>query len=1472
MSWLQKPIARRVVLSIADFLLLAIAWYLAYSARFDFRILTYPDDDYLLQMKLLLPWVVLTHLVLLHLFRLYGGMVRYAGLREWVAIAGATVVHVGGWSLFNLLAETQAQLGYLPWTEDDGVTHVMRVPWSVLLLVYPTFAILFLGGLRAVGRMMSEGRRRFDDDAPSTLVVGAGNTAETALRDILRSETSPYRPVCAVAVERERVGAVIQGVRVRGTLDNIPDLLRDSGIQSVLIALDQSAPDVVRRVIRACEDAKVDFSIVPTLKDITSGRVDISPVRKVRLDDLLGRPPVDMALAAERNFVAGRTVLVTGAGGSIGRELCRQVLESGPECLVMLGKGENSLFEAHLELARLKPSARIDVVVGDVRDETRMAGVFAAHRPQVVFHAAAHKHVPLMESQAGEAVRNNVLGTAVVAHLAHEFGAAQFVMVSTDKAVRPTSVMGATKRVAEEVVFSLAGVSGTVFQVVRFGNVLGSRGSVVQLFERQIAAGGPVTVTHPDVTRYFMTIPEAVSLVLQAGARRESGRLYLLDMGSPVRIADLARSMIALSGDRTAGDIEIKYTGLRPGEKLHEELLTDNEGASETDVAKLWCAAPPPARPWDETRDILRELRDIAQSGDEAQTLKALRALVPEFHPAGEDDDADALRGLGERARRELEESVASVRAALGIDADTDTPLPPVAPGAAPPLAAPGNDPVDPDSQPAVPPEGGGHGAPGRLAEAEQMELPVEDSPDLPDEAGGPGADAPVPEGQAAATGPDVLADQITGPRETVEPITTELPLPNFRGDADTAPSPSQEEQTAEYEVQLKPDPEDVPLVDDDPEMKTQEMMAAPEVLDGVEKNWEDDDDPAPADAAPGPSAETGLGEHLADDGDLFDDVSGGEAVPAGPGSTVSSPEPYEIEEDAEVEEDEGEAFRKPATLESGDEADDPGGETGEPAETWHEGSAGPLETGEFLVPPQFEGAPGTGPAGVSATEPDPSGVVVLLWSDGSDMDEARERLRSVRDAAHGRGCLLLLVGPGWAASDLAEGVALLSAETLPPAEAWNWASEFVASDGWILAVDPYVAVNASLFEELEILRRASEDSDAVPVLAYGDYEELDGDGNLARVETMDHGGCPHERFDFGPVTAYRAPALRRIGGFDTELRYAWAYDAHLKLMQLGLFVRLPDVLCRRLAQPTPAESARLFSPGPGAYGGFSYLFYPEEVEREITAAFERALRDVGAWIDWPYETPPPPSGDHEVAASVVIPVLDREETIGNAIESVLGGTFQDFEVIVVDNGSTDGTPEVVREICARDERVSLIRGTGGTIASAINDGIRESRGEFICQLDSDDEYVPETLEKMVGALRETPGAGLAISYYRLMDAEGRLIEDAPVITHEGFDRNQVLRRDGAGALRVFRRSVLEEFGLYDAENYGNFGEDYDMVLKTSEKYRVLRVRDVLYHYRRHGGNTDVTRSPAMKHGNKNRARQAALVRRMRRNESQQFS
>jgi FlaA1/EpsC-like NDP-sugar epimerase len=436
-------------------------------------------------------------------------------------------------------------------------------------------------------------------------------------------------PVAFVDDRERRRGREVRGIPVVGSIEEIPRLVEALEIDLILLALPSASTAQRRRAVAYCEQSGVKFQTLPKLDELLAGEVSISGLREVSIEDILGRDPVSLDWQAIRNGLQGRRVMVTGAGGSIGSELCRQLARLGPSRLILVENGEYNLYQIEAELHGRAPDCALEPALADVTDARRMEQLFSAHQPEVVFHAAAYKHVPLLEGQVREAVRNNVLGTRVVADLADRHGCLEFVLISTDKAVNPTSVMGTSKRLAEIYCQNLDGRSDARFITVRFGNVLDSAGSVVPLFRRQIAAGGPVTVTHPDMERYFMTIPEACQLIMQASVIGRGGEIFVLNMGEPVKIRDLAEQMIRLSGRVPGRDIEIRYIGLRPGEKLYEELFHDDEALQATAHADILLARHRRVD-WDELSNGIDRLAMACTTLDEAALLEQLRHFVPE--------------------------------------------------------------------------------------------------------------------------------------------------------------------------------------------------------------------------------------------------------------------------------------------------------------------------------------------------------------------------------------------------------------------------------------------------------------------------------------------------------------------------------------------------------------------------------------------------------------------------------------------------------------------------------------------------------------------------------------------------------------------------------------------------------------------------------------------------------------------------
>lgn len=492
-------------------------------------------------------------------------------------------------------------------------------------------AVIVLSGLRMLVRLYHE---EFFSETRGTarryLIIGAGNAGEALLREMLRRKDVQYDVAGFIDDDPAKLGMNIHGVPVLGNVTHLPEVCQKQNIDELAIAIPSATRKELRRVVQVCQGTKLRFSTVPSLTDIASGKFRVSQIRDVDINDLLGRDVVQLDLAQIEKFLKDKVIFVTGAGGSIGSEMCRQVCAFGPKLLLLVEQAENPLFFIERELRHDFPTVPMQAVICDIGDKVRVDQLFDQYKPTVVIHAAAHKHVPLMEGNPGEAIKNNVVGTRNIADAADRVGSQNFVMISTDKAVNPTSIMGSSKRIAEMYIQDLNNTSQTHFVTVRFGNVLGSNGSVVPIFKQQIAAGGPVTVTHPEMTRYFMTIPEASQLVLQAATMGNGGEIFLLDMGEPVKIVDLARELITLSGFRPGEDIEIEFSGLRPGEKLFEELSIEGEDMLQTDHPKIaiWKTIA-------KERDVLRSQIDkivaIAPSQDRQKIVGAIKELIPEF-------------------------------------------------------------------------------------------------------------------------------------------------------------------------------------------------------------------------------------------------------------------------------------------------------------------------------------------------------------------------------------------------------------------------------------------------------------------------------------------------------------------------------------------------------------------------------------------------------------------------------------------------------------------------------------------------------------------------------------------------------------------------------------------------------------------------------------------------------------------------
>lgn len=554
-----------------------------------------------------------------YFFSLYRRMWAYASIQELKLIAAAVTT---GSVLTALLMIASFSLGAFS-----------RFPRSVLIIDW-ALSLLLVGGLRLAMRIMAEsktqnGVKTTAGEGKRVLIIGAGDGGALVVRELQKNPQLNLVPVGFLDDNPAKQKQEVYGVRVIGTISDLPKILDKRQVDEVIIAIPSAPGRVMRTVADICRLKNVPFRAMPGIYELLGGKVSVSRLREVDITDLLRREPAHIRDEQVGGTLNGRVVLVTGAGGSIGRELCRQIARWGPAELILVGHGENSIFETVLELRESFPSLFARPVIADVRDLNRLTAVFSRYRPQIVFHAAAHKHVPLMETNIEEAVNNNILGTRNVVEAALSCGVDRLVMISTDKAIRPVNVMGATKRMAEMIVLDAAQRSGRAYSVVRFGNVLGSRGSVVPLFKRQIAHGGPITITHPDMKRYFMTIPEAVYLVLQAASMGEGGETFVLNMGEQVRIMDLAEDLIRLSGLEPGKDIEIVFTGIRPGEKLAEDLWDEGHPFKPTEHPDIFYLEGEEVLMGDTLKTSVDELLRLAQQAEGPAIIQLLDDLIP---------------------------------------------------------------------------------------------------------------------------------------------------------------------------------------------------------------------------------------------------------------------------------------------------------------------------------------------------------------------------------------------------------------------------------------------------------------------------------------------------------------------------------------------------------------------------------------------------------------------------------------------------------------------------------------------------------------------------------------------------------------------------------------------------------------------------------------------------------------------------
>ncbi len=563
---------------------------------------------------------------------LYAIMWGSAGIREMMLVVLSCLTAAFAQSVGILLFGARMPRSYY-------------VLWFVLMTVAAMWGrSSFQIAQRMVNRLKQTAERK---DPPRVMIVGGGKAGTLIIREMKGSEKIHGYPVCIVDDDRDKQGRMIDGVSITGSRNDIPRLAKEQRIETIYVAIPTAKPEEMRDILRLCQMTGCQVKTLPGIYQLMNGEVSISRLRTVELEDLLGREPVQTNLDEIMGYVRDKVVLVTGGGGSIGSELCRQLAEHKIRQLIIFDIYENSAYEIQQELKRNYPLLDLVVLIGSVRNTNRLEYLFRTYRPDIVYHAAAHKHVPLMEDSPNEAVKNNVMGTYKTAKAAIKYGVKRFILISTDKAVNPTNIMGASKRLCEMIIQMCNEKSRSEFVAVRFGNVLGSNGSVIPLFKQQIENGGPVTVTHKDIIRYFMTIPEAVSLVIQAGAYAKGGEIFVLNMGNPVRILDMAENLIRLSGYEPYRDIDISFTGLRPGEKLYEELLMDEEGLQKTENERIFIGKPT-VMDYQRFEKVLNRLGLAAWS--ESENIRYLvHELVPEYHYMSWDSDLAAAEAAAGR-------------------------------------------------------------------------------------------------------------------------------------------------------------------------------------------------------------------------------------------------------------------------------------------------------------------------------------------------------------------------------------------------------------------------------------------------------------------------------------------------------------------------------------------------------------------------------------------------------------------------------------------------------------------------------------------------------------------------------------------------------------------------------------------------------------------------------------------------------
>lgn len=603
----MKAGLRKILMAILDIGIINISLYLSFSLRFE-NIIPLQYITLFRETHVVVTVIALCSFIF---FNLYNRIWKYASVNELIAIVFAT---------------SFSSLTVLGYTFMIGKTF----PRSIYILFW-LLLTTFIGGSRFILRTFNgvTSILRRVEGIRNVMIIGAGEAGSMVIQEFKRHPDLKMRPVVLIDDDVNKHGMRIHGVRVFGGRNIIPEMVQKKNIKEIVIAMPSIDRLQIREIVNICSETKCKLRILPGVYELLDGKVSVKRLRDVKIEDLLGREPVKINLEEISEYLKDKVVLVTGGGGSIGSELCRQIARFKPKELLIFDISENNIYNLEFDLKNLFPDLKYTALIGSVRDRARLEYIFDKYRPNVVFHAAAHKHVPLMELNATEAVKNNVFGTLNVAEVADKYRAERFTLISTDKAVNPANIMGASKRIAEIIIQMMSMKSRTVFSAVRFGNVLGSEGSVVPLFKKQIESGGPVTVTHPEIIRYFMTIQEAVQLVIQAGAMAKGGEIFILDMGEPVKIADLARDMIKLSGLEPDVDIEIEYIGLRPGEKLYEELLLNEEGITATKYKKIYIAKPT----FHNGKTFEKELSNLKELlfNSNAEVKDVIKRLVPNY-------------------------------------------------------------------------------------------------------------------------------------------------------------------------------------------------------------------------------------------------------------------------------------------------------------------------------------------------------------------------------------------------------------------------------------------------------------------------------------------------------------------------------------------------------------------------------------------------------------------------------------------------------------------------------------------------------------------------------------------------------------------------------------------------------------------------------------------------------------------------